>query len=321
MTGGQGVAVGVDIGGTKLAAGLVGVDGTILARGRRETPSDDGERVVADTVAVVRELTEAHGVAGVPVGVGAAGIVDLDGTVRYAPNICWVDVPLRARLADELDAPVTVDNDANVAAWAEFRLGAARDAGDTMVLLTIGTGVGGGLVLGGRLVRGAHGFGAELGHTIVAEGGPACPCGNRGCLEALASGTAMGRIAEERRAGGRLPADSSLHGAERLDGKTVTVAAHAGDRGAQAVLAEAGHWLGVGAASLANALDPEVIVVGGGAIQAGEYVLEPARRALAERLLGRGHRPLPPLVRTGLGDDGGIIGAALLALAAERQER
>ena len=310
------VAVGIDIGGTKLAAGLIGGDGTVISRRRRDTPAGDAEAITATAAELVGDLAGGHGLDNVPVGVGAAGIIDLDGVVRYAPNIRWADYPLRGELQAAVGGPVTVDNDANVAAWGEFSCGAGRDAGDTMVMFTIGTGVGGGVVIRGELVRGTHGLGAELGHTIVAEGGPQCPCGNRGCLEALASGTAMGRIAGEWRATGKLPPDSVLLEAEELTGKDVTIAAHAGDAGARAVLDEAGFWLGVGMASIANALDPEVVVVGGGAMQAGELLLDPARRSFAERLMGREHRPLPPIVRAALGDDGGIVGAALLALRA-----
>lgn len=184
-----------------------------------------------------------------------------------------------------------------------------------MVMLTLGTGVGGGLVIGGRLVRGASGLGAELGHMVVCEGGPPCPCGNRGCLEALASGTAIGRSARAALDAGRLDG-SSLRDVPDLDGKAVTLAAQAGDAAAREILAEAGRWLGVGIASLINALDPEVVVVGGGAMQAGELLLGPARRSAAERVVGLQHRPTPPIVPATLGDDAGLIGAALLAAEA-----
>ncbi|MBA2528944.1 MAG: ROK family protein [Euzebyales bacterium] len=314
-----GLAVGVDVGGTKVAAGLVGADGSVIERLRRETPAQDPERSLPALVAgVVAELGERCGVGALPVGVGAAGLVDLDGTVRYAPNIDWADFPLRAALAERLDGPVTVDNDANVAAWGEYRAGAGAAAPTAMVMLTLGTGVGGGLVLGDRLVRGGGGLAAEFGHVVVKEGGPRCPCGNRGCLEPLASGTAIGRLARDGLADGSAPQDTSLRRlpAEQVTGKTVTMAAHAGDRYATGVLARCGFWLGVGVASLVNALDPEVVVVGGGAMQAGELILAPAREAAAERVLGREHRRLPPIVRASLGDDAGIVGAALLALAA-----
>lgn len=315
----HGVAIGVDIGGTKLAAGLVAADGTVIDRRRRVTPAHDADAIVDETVAVATELADAHALEAVPVGVGAAALLDLDGVVRDAPNLAWADYPLRDRLAERLSGPVTVDNDANAAAWGEFACGAGREARAALVMLTIGTGVGGGLVLGGRLVRGGSGLGAEFGHIVVAEGGPRCACGNNGCLEALASGTSIGRRATERRTAGTVPDDSPLHRHEQLSGKAVTVAAHDGDPTAREVIDEAGFWLGVGIASLVNALDPEIVVVGGGAMQAGDLLLDPARRAFADRLVGRGHRTVPPVVRAGLADEGGLVGAALLALDPQPQ--
>ncbi|HEY8338823.1 MAG TPA: ROK family protein [Egibacteraceae bacterium] len=313
------LACGVDIGGTKLAAGLVAADGSVLARARRSTPAQDAEALSALVADVVAELSaSAGGLRGLPVGVGAAGLVDLDGVVRYAPNIAWADYPLRADLAERLGVPVVVENDANVAAWGEYRAGAGRDARQTMLMLTVGTGVGGGLVMGDRLMRGSNGLAAELGHVIVDEGGPPCPCGNLGCLEALASGTAIGRTAAEVLDSGVVPEGSLLHELDELTGKSVTVAARAGDAAAVGVLERVGFWLGVGLASLVNAFDPEVIVVGGGAIEAGDLLLEPAREAFVQRVIGRRYRTLPPIRRAALGDDAGIVGAALLAL--ERAE-
>jgi glucokinase len=234
--------------------------------------------------------------------------------VRYAPNLRWRDYPLRAALVERLGVPVSVDNDGNVAAWGEYRCGAGRDARTSMQMLTVGTGVGGGIIQMGGLVRGADGLGGELGHIIVAEGGPPCPCGNSGCLEAVASGTAIGRAAEDALASGRVPADSALHGIEVLTGKSVTAAAQAGDAAAIAVLAEVGFWLGVGIASLINAFDPEIVVVGGGGMKAGDLLLVPARESARDRVIGLAHRSMPPVVAAELGDDAGVVGAALLAL-------
>ena len=312
-----GLAVGVDIGGTKLAAGLVAGDGTVVTRLRRETPADDVVAITRTIVEVVAEIRSEHGLDPVPVGVGAAGIIDLGGTVRYAPNLAWRDHPLRAELEDALGVRVTVDNDANVAAWGEFRCGAGAAARASLALLTIGTGVGGGLVLDGQLVRGANGFAAEFGHIVVSEGGPVCPCGNRGCLEVLASGTAIGRTAADLLAAGEVPDGSPLH-QQPPTGKSVTVAAHAGDEAATEVLRRCGTWLGVGIASLVNALDPEIVVLGGGAMQAGDLLLRPALQAAAARIMGRGYRPPTPVVRATLADDAGLVGAALLALDATR---
>lgn len=307
------LAIGIDVGGTKLAAGLVAPDGTIVERLRRDTP-DDGDAVTDEIVDAAHVLAARHGLARVPVGVGAAGLIDRDGSVRYAPNIDWADYPLGAKLAAALGTAVTVDNDANVAAWGEFRVGAGTHARTSLVMLTIGTGVGGGVVLHGALVRGAHGLAGELGHMTLDPAGPVCACGVRGHLEALASGTAIGRAAQEALAAGDVPADSRLHHLDALTGKSVTVAAHAGDAAAAAIVRRCGYWLGVGIASLVNALDPEIVVLGGGAMQAGDLLLEPARAAAAEHVVGGAYRPRVPVVRAQLADDAGLVGAALLAL-------
>jgi glucokinase len=308
------LAVGIDIGGTKLAAGLVDDEGSVRVRIRRETPATDAGAITDLVVDVVTDLTS--GGAQVPVGIGAAGMIDLRGTVRYAPNVDWADHPLRDEIAARVGEPVTVDNDANVAAWAEYCCGAGREAQDSMLMLTLGTGVGGGLVQHGRLVRGSNGLGAEFGHIIVAEGGPVCGCGNRGCLEALASGTAIGRVAAEEARAGTIPPDSALADVPpgELVGQRVTAAAKAGDAFATGVLRRCGFWLGVGIAGIVNAVDPEIVVLGGGAMAAGELLLEPARASFAERLLGAEHRPPVPLVAATLSHEAGVVGAALCAL-------
>ena len=313
----SGVAVGVDIGGTKLAAGLVGADGSVLDRVRHATPADDLQELTDRIVSVIEDLRSRHHVGDVPVGIGIAGLVDRSGVVRYAPNLPLRDHPIGKEVGSRLWGPVTVENDANAAAWGEYRAGAGRDAQDSLVMLTLGTGVGGGLVLEDRLVRGATGMAGELGHIAVLEGGPLCPCGARGCLEAMSSGTALARNAREAIADGRIRAGTALAELDpaEIDGKAVTVAAFAGDAEAVRILATAGRWLGVGIASLIAAFDPEIVVLGGGAMQAGALLLEPARQAAAERLLGRGYRDLPPIVHAGLADDAGLVGAALLAMA------
>ena len=310
----SGLAVGVDVGGTKVGAGLVAADGTLVSRIRRETPAESAEQILDLVVDCVEELTRVVGVERLPVGVGAAGMIDLAGTMRYAPNIDWADFPLGPRLEKRLGVRVAIENDANAAAWGEYCQGAGHGVDHGMLMLTLGTGVGGGLVEDGRLVRGANGLGAEFGHIILSEGGPRCGCGNRGCLEALASGSAIGRVAAEALTEGRVPAGSRLHDLDEVTGKTVTITAHAGDPYAAEVLQRCGFWLGVGIASLVNALDPALVVIGGGAMQAGDLLLGPARAAYLERLIGRVHRATPDIVRAQLGDEAGIIGAALLAM-------
>lgn len=304
------VTVAVDVGGTKVAAGVIDADGAVMAQRRRPTPADDADALVAVILALVAELATPDA----PVGVGVAGFVDLDGAVRTSPNLPGlVDEPLQARLARELPTPVRVINDADAAAWGEFSVGAGRHASSSL-MLTVGTGVGGGLVLDGRLVRGAVGAAGELGHVIVDEGGPRCPCGNRGCLEAHASGTAIVRKARQRQEAGTVAAGSPLAAGE-LRGEDITAAAAEGDDDALAVLADAGFWLGVGMAGLTNAFDPAIIIVGGGLSAAGEDLLAPARRACAARVLGSPARQLPRIAAGELGPEAGLVGAGLLAAA------
>ena len=309
-------AIGLDVGGTNIRGGVVRPDGVIVDADRVPTPADAPSRLEA-MVAMVRRLGARNAIGAVPVGVGAAGLVDLDGVVRYSPNLDWRDAPVRARLASALGVPVRVENDAAAAAWGEYRTGGGRHATGGALMLTIGTGVGGGLVVDDRLVRGASGIGGEFGHIIVTEGGPRCPCGNHGCLEAVASGSAIGRLGRDAVAGWGAR-DSLLSGAETVTGAVVTDAARQGDPLARQVLAEAGTWLGVGIASLVNALDPEIVIIGGGALDAGDLLLDPAVEAYHARVIAGDHRDLPPVVRAELGDDAGLIGAALLACDAGR---
>lgn len=311
------LAIGVDVGGTKVAGALVDSDGTMHHHVRVDSPAEDGEAMATAIATVVASLC-ADGGADLPVGVAAAGIVDLDGVVRYAPNIAWRDYPLRARLEDATGTSVRVENDANAAAWGEYRFGAGREVQISMVMVTLGTGVGGGIVADGRLLRGRQGLGGELGHIVLAEGGPDCPCGNRGDLEALAAGTAIGREAREAAARGEVPAGSALHGVHDPSGEDVTAAATAGDAFARELLGRIGFWLGRGIGSLVNALDPELVVVGGGAVAAGRPLLDPARASALETLMGREHRSMPPIVPAALGNDAGIVGAALLASGESR---
>jgi glucokinase len=310
------VAVGIDIGGTKLVAAAVAADGRILDRRRTTTPAPRGdtspdapERLIDTIVDLATDLG-----AGLPVGVGVAGII-ADGRLEYSPNLAVERLPLRDRLRDRLGTTVMVANDATVAGWGEVVAGGARDALD-MVMFTLGTGVGGAVVLGGRPVFGAHGFAGELGHVIVEEGGRACPCGNHGCVEAYSSGTAMAAMAVERLAATQQP--SRLRDVDLVDGKAVTAAAQAGDELAEDVLRTAGFWLGVAVATTVNAFDPELVLVGGGAAPgAADWVLPAAREAMATRVMGHAHRQLPDLALAALGDDAGMVGAALLAVSTE----
>lgn len=312
--------IGIDVGGTKIAGATVDVEGQIHDRARRETPAQDVDAMSASITDLVRELLEAadkHGAEVAAVGVAVAGFVDAGGTtVLFAPNIAWRDAPLKHLLEESLGRAIILENDANAAAWGEFRFGPARDF-DDMLLLTIGTGVGGGIVNDGGLVRGSEGVAGEVGHLRVQPDGQRCGCGNKGCLEAYASGTALVREARELVRGGSPHAGalSDLCGGdpERLTGEMVTQAAFAGDSAAVELLAEIGEWLGEGIASLVAVLDPGVIVIGGGVAAAGELMVGPARTAFGRQLTGRGHRRQAEIVLAELGNDAGVIGVADLA--------
>ena len=314
------VSIGIDIGGTKIAGGLVSDSGEIIARSRRETPATDPEAIIqasADLIGELARAAQSHHSEPVKVGVACAGYIDAGGsTVLFAPNIAWRDEPLQGRLQERTGLDVVIENDANAAAYGEFLHGGGREATD-MVLITLGTGVGGGIVLGGKLLRGSHGVGAEVGHMRVVPGGHRCGCGNRGCWEVYASGSALVREAREL-VRSTSPYAATLRDmcdgdAERLTGRDVTAAATDGDPAAIELLGEVGRWAGEGMASLAAVLDPQLFVIGGGVADAGELVLDPAKRAFSSQLTGRGHRPEPRLTLATLGNDAGVIGAASLA--------
>jgi len=303
-------AIGIDIGGTQLRAAIVDEGGTILERDRRPTPADDPASLVSVLEDLITRIRERAGVV-LPVGVGIAGLVTSEGTVRYGPNIGVRNLALGKILGSDLDGHVVVANDASVAALGEQRVGAGQARRD-LALITLGTGIGGGLVIDGRLVTGATGFAGELGHVIVDDGGRPCPCGNRGCIEAYASGSALGALARDRLVDPSVA--SRLRDLDQVSGPQVTSAAEAGDRIAIEVLEEAGHWLGVALASLVNVLDPQIILLGGGAAQAAApWLLEPARASMVERLVGSHWREAPEVALAMLGDDAGVVGAAFLA--------
>ncbi|ROS30897.1 ROK family glucokinase [Cellulomonas sp. PhB150] len=310
-------AIGVDIGGTKIAAGVVDDEGKILAQTRRETEPDDAasiDRAIADVYA---ELSAEHEISAI--GLAAAGFVAADRSgVLFAPNIAWRDYPLRDNVAALIDDKVTivVENDANAAGWAEFRFGAAQDV-DDMLTLTVGTGLGGAIVTNGELLRGAWGVASEIGHMRVVPGGHYCGCGHEGCWEQYTSGSALVRdaqaaaITQPDRAARILELAGGTP--EKIAGPHVTKAAVEGDPLAVELLAELGRWLGEGAASATALLDPALIVVGGGVAAAGDLLLVPARKAFSEQLSGRGHRPEATFVVAAMGNDAGMVGAADLA--------
>lgn len=310
------LTIGVDVGGTKVAGGVVDEDGTILAQQRVHTPARDAAATTDAITSVIERLRVDYDIEAV--GIGIAGFVDADRSVVYfAPNLLgWRNGPLREEVEKRVGLPVVVENDANAAAWGEARFGAGR-ADRFLVCVTVGTGVGGGIVVGGRLYRGGYGVGAEIGHIQMVEGGRQCGCGQRGCWEQYASGAALVRDARERAAEGRDGAQILLGlgdgTPEGIQGEHVTRAARLGDPAATAAFDQLGHWLGQGLADLAAVLDPESFVLGGGVSEAGSLVLDPTAASFELLLTGRGRRPTARVVLAELGNDAGVVGAADLA--------
>ena len=311
------LAIGVDIGGTKIAAGVVDPDGSILAQTRRDTDATDAHSVDLGVVDVCRELMADHEVGAI--GLAAPGFVSADrATVSFTPNLPWRDHDLRVAVATALrtDVPIVVENDANAAGWAEFQFGVARDV-DDMVTLTLGTGLGGAIVSGGILLRGRWGVAAEIGHMRVVPDGHYCGCGQMGCWEQYVSGSALVRDAQAvaQTRPDRAARIIELAGGKwrKISGHHVTSAAQEGDELAVELLATIGRWVGEGAASVAALLDPELFVVGGGLSAAGELVMAPARAAFSAHLSAGGHHPEALFAVASMGNDAGIVGAGDLA--------
>lgn len=312
-----GVTIGVDIGGTKIAAGVVDGSGNILTTARRPTPRHDSGAVLNDVADVVNELQAGIDGSVVGVGVGVAGGVDQSRSMVYfAPNLAWSQVPVRAVLEAATQLPVVVENDGAAAAWAETRFGAGVGL-DHVVMVTVGTGIGGGIVVDGHVMRGAHGVAAEIGHLNAVPDGRLCGCGRHGCWEQYASGNALVReareLASERRheAGALLALGDGTP--EGVQGSHITRAALMGDPVAAEAFANVGTWLGRGLADLTAIVDPDAFVIGGGVSEAGDLLLASARRTLTEKVFGGSNRPLPQLLVARLGNDAGIVGAADLA--------
>jgi glucokinase len=314
------LAIGIDIGGTKVAGGVVDVDGNITHRARRDTPDRSKspsvvEGTIVEVVAELMQITGPETVAAV--GIGAAGFVAADrATVLFAPHLSWRHEPLQEALQKRVVVPIFVDNDANAAAWAEWKFGAAQ--GETHVMMiTLGTGIGGGILINGQVQRGRFGLAGEFGHMQVVPGGHRCECGNRGCWEQYASGNALVREARSLFSANSPIASDLLDRVEgvagNLTGPLITQAAREGDPTARELLAEVGNWLGVGIANLAAAFDPGTFVIGGGVSAAGDLLLTAARETFKRRLAGRGYRPEARIVAAQLGNDAGLIGAADLA--------
>ncbi len=310
------LSIGVDVGGTKVLGGVVDSQGNILLRSRRDTPRQGGSALTETIAEVIRELLATHPVNSV--GISAAGFVSSDRkTMLATPNISgWNGVDLQKEISDLVGLSVVIENDANSAAWGEAQHGAGRGEADLM-MLTVGTGIGGGIVVDGSLYRGAYGVAAEFGHIRVVPEGHLCGCGARGCFEQYASGNALMRHAREAinaapDAAHNLLArgDGTLQG---LTGKHITEAAREGDMVALAAFNTTAQYLGAGIATLSMILDPACVVIGGGVIDAGEILLAPTRIALERYMPFVGKHPSPKVIAAELGNDAGLVGVADLA--------
>jgi glucokinase len=308
------LTVGVDVGGTRVRAGAVDAEGAILDTARTSTPRSE-EALEAAVAGVVAELAERYPVGAV--GLALAGFVTPDRRgVRFAPHLAWRDAPVADRIADRVGLPVVVEHDVNAAALAERRFGAAGGAA-TVVFVALGTGIGSALLLDGELYRGAFGVAPELGHIRVVPDGRPCPCGKNGCWERYCSGTGLATTAVELLAKDHLhsPVLGRLAASDpgQVTGQRVAAAAREGDPVACAALADLARWLGEGLALVADVFDPELMVIGGGVSESAPLFLDEAREHYAERLTGRGNRPLARVRVAQLGEAAAVVGAAELA--------
>jgi glucokinase len=313
VTVGDTATFGVDLGGTNLRVALVEPDARVVEERRVATP-DTLDDIIDQITGAVRAFAPLRPEARA-LGVGAAGMVDHDGTIHYSPNVpAFLHAPVRARLEDAVGLPTVVDNDANVAVVAELVHGAARGCSEVL-LITLGTGVGGGIVTRGEVLRGAHGFGAEVGHFQVDPDGPLCACGQRGHWEAVASGTALGALGREWAAAGAAPSVlARVRGnVSDITGELVGDVAQEGAGDAVAVVEEYARQVGIGLVGLVNIFDPELVVVSGGLVELGDVLLAPLRNAFDGRIEGAAHRPVVPIVAAELGGQAGVVGAAVLA--------
>ncbi|MCP9946144.1 ROK family glucokinase [Streptomyces somaliensis] len=310
----MGLTIGVDIGGTKIAAGVVDEAGAILDVHKVPTPQTP-EGIVDAICAAVSEASRGHDVEAV--GIGAAGYVDdKRATVLFAPNIHWRNEPLKDKVEQRAGLPVVVENDANAAAWGEYRFGAGQGH-DDVICVTLGTGLGGGIIIGNKLRRGRFGIAAEFGHIRVVPDGLLCGCGSQGCWEQYASGRALVRYARQRAnatpENARILLSLGDGTPDGIQGKHVSDAARRGDKVAVDSFRELARWAGAGLADLASLFDPSAFIVGGGVSDEGELVLDPIRRSFRRWLVGGRYRPHAQVLAASLGGDAGLVGAADLA--------
>ena len=310
------LTIGIDVGGTKVLGGVVDESGKVLTTARKDTPRQGGSALTQTIADVAKELLEKYSVSSI--GVSAAGFVSSDRkTMLATPNIAdWNGVDLDGQLTKLIGLPVVIENDANAAAWGEAKFGAGKNQ-DHMMMLTVGTGIGGGIVVNGALYRGAFGIAAEFGHMRVVPDGHICGCGARGCFEQYASGNALLRHAREAINASPEVARNLLSRGDGtvagLTGQIIAEAAREGDPVALAAFNTTGQWLGAGIASLAVLLDPACVVIGGGVIDAGEILLKPTRESLERNMPFAGKHPYPKIIAAQLGNEAGLVGVADLA--------
>jgi glucokinase len=310
-------AIGVDVGGTKIAVGVVTTAGKILDEVRYPTPQSP-ETLIENIARAIKEVGDGHEVGGVCLAVPGL-ILASENKVVFSANLRAIEgIPLKDEIEPRIGLPLTIENDGNAAAWGEFRFGAGSEV-DHLVFVTLGTGIGGGVITHGVLMRGAQGSGGELGHVTIEATGPRCACGNHGCLEALASGTAIARRARELAIENPDSALGRLATRRQILGEDVTELAREGDEVALSVLDEIGRWLGVGLGAFVNIFNPEVVAVGGGAMEAGELILKAARREVLLRARPPS-RDLAEIQVATLGPKSGVLGAAALARDASSGE-
>ncbi|MSO25401.1 MAG: ROK family protein [Candidatus Nanopelagicaceae bacterium] len=306
------LTIGIDIGGTKVLGGVVDGSGKIIESARRVTPAAGGKELIATIVELIKELNVKHEIAGI--GICVAALISADqGTIVGAPNIANLsELNFVAEIKKVFDLPVIAENDANAAMWAEYKFGNAKGFNPVMFFI-IGTGMGGGLVIDGKLFRGANGIGAEFGHMIVQPKGILCGCGAHGCIEQYASGSALMRYAKDAITADPVAGKALLETAgeiNNLTGEILTQAAKNGDQLAISAFNKQADWLGSACASYTLLLDPQAIVVGGGVVQAGELFLAPVRAAMEKYMPFAGTHLLPKVIAAKFGNDAGVIGAA-----------
>ena len=312
---GSDLTIGIDIGGTKISAGVVDSSGNLIDSSKCSTPAEGGKELISSVVNLVKELNKKHEIKGI--GISIAALISSDyGTIVGAPNIANLSkLNFANEIKEEFKLPIIIENDANAAMWAEFKFGSAKGLNPVMFFI-IGTGVGGGLVIDGKLFKGANGIGAEFGHMCVVPNGLLCGCGAKGCIEQYASGGALIRYANEALLANPDKSEEVLSfGEGKLSGTALTKAAKAGNELALAAFSKQADWLGLACASYSLIIDPQAIIIGGGVVDAGELFLAPVRAAMRKYMpFAESHVP-PKIIAAKFGNDAGLIGAADLVRA------